>query len=268
MTDPTVQICTIASGSGGNSVYLRFGEDEILIDAGISCRRITDGLKALGTSPENLRAVFITHEHSDHICGLETLLKKWPIPLHMVEASAKNGFASGKYPHAAAGVITHPPLFCVQIGNLTVRSFATPHDAAASVGYVIKDGNPDHTTAVATDIGHITPDIEEALTGVPNLILESNHNEAMLLCGSYPYELKRRILSDRGHLSNDCAAVFLKRLADAGARRVLLAHLSKENNLPDLALATAMEALEGCNIRVAVAAPSEITVLPGASELC
>jgi len=252
-------VCTLASSSKGNAVYVRYGQDEILIDAGISMRRLECSLKSLGTSLDNIRAVFITHEHIDHVMALETLTKHHNIPIHFTETSAKEYFASGKH---CSTVIMHPTVYTEQIGKIHITSFATPHDSAASVGYIIGDTDTAKKFAIATDIGHIDASVENALIGAENVILESNHDEAILLCGSYPYSLKRRILSSTGHLSNNDAADFALKLAQSGTKRILLAHLSPENNYPELALTTTQTKLAAYkDIRVQVAAMSAITCL-------
>lgn len=253
-------VYTLASSSKGNSVYVRLDDDEILIDAGISCKRLSEALRSLGTDISRIKAVFVTHEHSDHVAGLETLAKKYKIPIHITEPSAR-AYLSQKTASAASTAIIHPILYTEQVGALTVRSFATPHDSAASVGFVVTDGTPEHTLALATDIGTLTDDVSDALIGCENVILESNHDENMLLCGDYPYELKRRILSDTGHLSNEAAAAFVSRLAASGTKRILLAHLSQDNNLSELAYHSCLTVLEGSDVFLDVAAPTQPTKL-------
>ena len=254
-------VYTLASSSKGNSVYVRLGEDEILIDAGISCKRVCDSLISLGTDISHIKAIFVTHEHSDHVSGLEMISKKYKIPIHMTEPSARAYLKGSRTEHAAAVSVIHPPVFCEQVGALTVRSFVTSHDSAASVGYIVTDGTNEHTLALATDIGCVTDEVSDALCGCENVILESNHDENMLLCGRYSYDLKRRILAPTGHLSNDAAAAFVSRLASSGTKRILLAHLSEENNLPDLAYQSSACMLEGENVFLDVASPSEPTKL-------
>lgn len=258
---PDFTVCTLASSSKGNCVYIRIGEDEILIDAGISCKRICDALKTIDTDITRIKAIFVTHEHSDHIAGLETLSKKYGLPIHITEPSAASLFAHKKNTCAEKHAVIHPIIYSVEVGALTVQSFATPHDSAASVGYVVTDGTHERTVALATDIGFVSDEVSDALTGVENVILESNHDENMLLCGPYPYELKRRILSDHGHLSNENAAAFAARLAASGTKRILLAHLSQENNLPEIAYHSALLMTEGSGIFLGVAHPNEPTRL-------
>lgn len=254
-------VYTLASGSSGNCVYIRMGEDEILVDAGISAKRITDSLCVLGGDIKRIKGIFITHEHSDHVCGLETLAKKYHISIHFTEPSLKAYIASHSGGFAEGCAVVHPPIFEVQMGNMTLQSFVTPHDSAASVGYVITDGSTERTVAVATDIGYVTDEVCDALLGVKNIILESNHDENMLLCGPYPYELKRRILSNTGHLSNEAASALIARLAAAGTERILLAHLSLENNLPELAYHSALQAVGEYKTAVSVASPNAPTQL-------
>lgn len=253
-------VYTLASSSKGNSVYVRLGDDEILIDAGISCKRLCEALKSLDTDISRIKAIFVTHEHSDHVAGLETVAKKYNIPIHLTEPSAR-AYLSAKTASAAHTAIIHPILYTEQVGALTVRSFATSHDSAASVGYIVTDGTPRHTLALATDTGTVTDELSDALIGCENVILESNHDENMLLCGDYPYELKRRILSDTGHLSNEAAAAFVSHLAASGTKRILLAHLSQDNNLPELAYHSCLTVLEGKEVFLGVASPTQPTKL-------
>jgi len=192
-------VYTLASSSKGNSVYIRLGEDEILIDAGISTKRICDALKSIETDISRIKAVFITHEHSDHVAGLETLSKKYRIPIHFTEPSARAYLRLPKAQFASQTSVIHPLIYTEQVGSITVRSFATSHDSAASVGYIVSDGTDEHTVALATDLGCVTDEVSDTLIGIKNIILESNHDENILLCGAYPYDLKRRILSNRGH---------------------------------------------------------------------
>lgn len=254
-------VYTLASSSKGNSVYIRLDDDEILIDAGISARRLSEALLSVGTELSRIKAIFITHEHCDHVAGLETAAKKYGIPIHLTEPSARALLRGEKHASTAAVSVIHPLIYTEKVGALTVQSFATSHDSAASVGFTVTGDCPQHTVAVATDLGYVSDDVSDALTGVENVILESNHDENMLLCGPYPYDLKRRILSRCGHLSNEAASAFVSRLAASGTRRILLAHLSEENNLPELAYHTSLCALAGAEIELSVASPSLPTKL-------
>ena len=254
-----LNVFTLASSSKGNAVWIKNGSDEILIDAGISMKRICTALSSLGSDLSNIKAIFVTHEHLDHVSALPVISKKYGIPIHIAERSGHELLSCVKYAPVQPNMVMHTPVFSEQVGSLSVTSFVTPHDSVCSVGFVVR--TEEHSMALATDMGHITNDVENSLLGVENVILESNHDRNMLLCGSYPYELKRRILSDSGHLSNDDAAAFCGKLAASGTKRILLAHLSPENNLPEIALACSAEAVDGTETSVAVASMSMPTEL-------
>ncbi len=243
-----VSLVSLYSGSKGNCTYLRCGADEILIDAGRSLRALAGALQSVGGDLCRIKAIFITHEHSDHISALEMLSKKYRIPIHITEDSAKKVLATTTY--VKGNLICHPPLYEETVGALTVRSFPTPHDSDMSVGYTI--GLPSgEKIGYATDIGHITDAIRENLLGSTAVVIESNHDADMLMDGPYPAWLKMRIRSPRGHLSNKDCCAFLPELAAGGARDILLAHLSAENNTPAAALGAALDALPGIHITVA-----------------
>lgn len=255
------KLITLFSGSSGNCHYIRSETTEILIDAGVSARSIENSLREIGTSLRNIAAIFITHEHSDHVRGLEVIAKKFGTPVHMVSLSAD---ALIKDPEAAlaSSVVKHTPLYSATVGDITVSSFITPHDSACCVGYRAEFplGDSVHKIGIATDIGHVESDLIDALYGVDECILESNHDVSMLMTGPYPYMLKRRILSPQGHLSNEDCGKLMSILAQSGTHAFLLAHLSRENNYPPTAELTAKAALAKYpNIRIAVAAPSTPT---------
>lgn len=244
-----VSLISLYSGSKGNSTYIRCGSDEILIDAGRSLRALTNALTNIGSNIERIKAIFITHEHSDHISALEMLSKKFHIPIHMTEESAKKVLSTTSY--VKNNIICHSPVFEEKIGDISVRSFPTPHDSDMSVGYTI--GLPSgEKIGYATDIGHITSEIRKNLLGSTAVVIESNHDIKMLENGPYPAWLKMRIGSQNGHLSNrDCAA-FIPELIANGATDIMLAHLSEENNAPDVALECAKCACcEGFHLCVA-----------------
>lgn len=234
------QFCSLFSSSSGNSTYIGAGDKGILIDAGVSAKKIKEALLSRSIDPAKIDAIFVTHEHSDHITGLRVLASNFRIPVFATEgtmsALEENGTVCGKFPYEII------PREGVQIGDMLVKSFATPHDSRESCGYKII--LPDmRKVAVATDIGKITPTVEENILGCDLVMLESNHDVAMLQSGEYPYYLKRRILSDRGHLSNEACAEMAVRLIEKGTTRLFLGHLSKENNFPELAYQTTFAAL-------------------------
>lgn len=243
-----LSLCTLYSGSRGNCIYIRAGEDEILIDAGRSLRALTAGLCAVGSDLSRIRAIFITHEHSDHVSALETLCKRYTIPVHMTSGSADK--LQNDTVYLRRNLVVHPPLFSAAAGALRVSSFQTPHDSEMSVGYTVRlpDGRK---IGVATDVGHITNEIRENLLGSEAVVIESNHDPDMLDSGPYPAWLKQRIRSSTGHLSNVQCSAFLPELVKEGARNILLAHLSAENNTPEAALACAQSRCPGSTILAA-----------------
>ena len=227
---------TLASGSSGNALVLSTENTHILLDAGISCRRIEQGLRQLGLELRDLSALLISHTHSDHISGLRVFASKYHIPVFASKgtlgALESMGILNDKYP---AYTIEDT----LELAGMHVNAFRTPHDCAESFGYRI-EAEDGHTVTVATDIGHITPEVEENLHGTDLAVIESNHDIGMLRTGPYPYSLKRRILSDFGHLSNTACADLLPELFEDGTKHFLLAHLSRENNTPDIARQTAV----------------------------
>lgn len=235
---------TLASGSSGNAVLVSGGGTHILIDAGISWRRITSALKNMSLAPEVLSAVLVTHEHTDHVCGIATMVKHSNIPVYASQGTARQlncriAFPSGQ-------LVAFPAGACFEIGPLTCRSFSTPHDAVDSVGYTVElDGC---RLALATDLGHVTAEVCDAVLGSDAVILESNHDVDWLRSGPYPYMLQQRILGDRGHLSNEAGAELAAQAVRAGAKTVVLAHLSHENNTPTRAFDVAARRLSACGI--------------------
>ena len=236
---------TLASGSSGNAALVSCGRTHILLDAGISARRITTGLRSLGVAPEELSAVLVTHEHHDHINGLAVLTKKLRVPI--VSSAPTCRQVCYKVPFVDDLVRAQEPGTGVQLGELWVESFSTPHDAAGSVGYSITgDGC---RLVLCTDLGYITPEVKQAVRGCDLLVCEANHDEDWVRSGPYPYSLKQRILGDRGHLSNEAGAELAALGVESGARTVVLAHLSAQNNTPARARQVAVRRLAalGCD---------------------
>ena len=262
MTD--IKICTLFSGSGGNSTYIRIGDTEILVDAGKCARTLCSALHEIGSDISRIGAIFITHEHTDHISSLEVLSKKHSIPIHITNASAKK-FDRDKGAYIHKNLVRHEEIeFCVTLDSLKISSFHTPHDSLMSVGYkieTIRDSSP-YKLAVATDIGYVTDNIRENLLGSYAVVLESNHDEQMLMRGPYPYDLKKRILSKGGHLSNRDSAALGAELAASGTKAFLLAHLSEENNTPELAFDEFYSAIADDSVTIITAAadtPTDLT---------
>ncbi len=246
---------SIASGSEGNSLLVSAGGTHILVDAGISARRITAALLSLGLTPGDIAGVLVTHEHSDHTAGLATLTKQYRLPLYASGGTA--GALCARIPHAADVLHLLPRQGVLTLGDAQVTVFPTSHDAAESIDFRFDCGGA--ALGVLTDTGCVTPEAEQALQGVDLLVLESNHDEDWLLSGPYPYYLKQRILGNRGHLSNDAAAALAQRMASAGTRQFVLAHLSRENNTPERARQTMARALAGLDVSVTVAPRAELS---------
>ncbi len=229
------------SGSSGNCIYVKYNNEEILIDAGVSYKKICLALNKAGTDISNIKAVLVTHEHSDHVAGLDVLSRHTDIPIYINSLSADNFPVTRDELFCCRAVIANPGE-AITFDGFEANIFATPHDSCGSVGYsfCFSDGK---RLGVATDIGKITSEISSHILGCNEVILESNHDIGMLKNGSYPYILKKRILSDHGHLSNDDCALFVPQLVESGTRKIVLAHLSGENNTPALAYNSSASAL-------------------------
>lgn len=234
-----LQVSILASGSKGNSVYVEMDGVRLLVDVGISAARITKGLRARGIEPQSLDAVLVTHEHIDHVRGLKTLAKQYHLPI-----LATRGTLAGIDGGAAFEDDMRSISDAFMIGNVTVQPFATSHDAAEPCGFRIEGS---HCCTVATDLGVVTDTVQDAMEGADVLVLEANHDADLLRQGNYPWPLKRRILSNRGHLANGDAAWALTRMKKH-PRKVYLAHLSEENNRPALARDTVHDILASCGM--------------------
>lgn len=233
-------IHVLASGSKGNATLVQVDQQAFLIDLGISCRELTKKLKECGLEPSQLKAIFITHEHIDHIKGMATFLKKHTVPIFTSRETWKSiGLKLGRLNPDQCYVMEQD----INFGEVTVSSFSIPHDARDPHGYsFIRRDNQSKFTYV-TDTGFVTDTVLQAAEGCEALVLETNHDIEMLKNGPYPYSLKQRILSTQGHLSNKAAGWLLTQLKQL-PKDVFLAHLSAENNRPSLALQTVSQHLE------------------------
>ena len=245
-----MRLVTFASGSTGNCALVSAG-GHILIDAGISLRRIRSNLSLSGLTPEDVSGVLITHEHSDHISGLAMLVKYHKTPVYAPAAVAS--YLCGSIPGIDPCLREIVPGEVFSLGGMNIRAFPTPHDARQSVGYRIESGA---VFGFATDMGHVTEEIVAALSGADAAVIEANHDADMLLSGPYPAYLKQRVLSGRGHLSNEEGAELALRLAESGTRTIILGHLSRENNTPSLAVGTVRQALDDREV-IVCAAPAD-----------
>ena len=227
-----------ASGSTGNCLLLSQGGTHVLIDAGISLRRLEKTLAQSGPALRDIGGVLITHEHSDHISGLKMLLKYTDLPVYAPHTVANRLF--GLLPELCDRLTVVPVGEEFALGDMRVRAFHTPHDTDESVGYRVAG---DSVFALATDMGCVTEEVLAGLSGADTALIEANHDLDMLYAGRYPFPLKRRIASDRGHLSNAACAELAHTLASGGTRQIVLGHLSRENNSPRRALDTVGETL-------------------------
>ena len=252
-----LRLHTLASGSEGNCLLLSQGDTHLLVDAGISLRRIKTALAQLGLQMSDIAAILLTHEHSDHTCALSTLVKHHDTPLYASAATARQ--LRQRLHHPLPQLILVHSGDTTMVGDCRVSVFATSHDTGESVDFRID--SPDGSVGILTDTGFVPPEAAQALSGVDLLVLESNHDVEWLLSGSYPYYLKERILSRWGHLSNEAAADFAVEMARCGTREIVLAHLSRENNTPQRALDTVQRSLDaaGLHVRLSVAPRGELS---------
>ncbi|MEB3103205.1 MBL fold metallo-hydrolase [Ferviditalea candida] len=236
-----VRFSILASGSTGNSMIVETREHRILIDAGLSMKKIEQLLQERQTKLNEIDAVFITHEHSDHIKGLGALARKLRLPVYANSRTwAELEKLVGDIAKEQVRIMETGER--IQFGALTVESFAISHDAAEPVGYCFYE--KDLKISLATDLGYMSPKVKEKIADSDALILEANHDVEMLRIGHYPWNIKRRILSDTGHLSNEAAGEALSELISSKTRGVYLAHLSRDHNLLDLARLTVRNILE------------------------
>lgn len=239
------RFCPLFSSSKGNCSFISGGGTTLLVDIGISLRQLTHALECHELSPDQLSGVLITHEHSDHIRGLAMLLKKFDVPLYASRGTLDFLCTNGHVPGRAK---VEELMVSTDIDGIEVTPFDTPHDACESTGFrfVLPDGT---TAAVATDLGHVTDTVRRYITGCDLVLLESNYDRGMLDCSSYPYSLKRRIRGEFGHLGNEDCAAECARLIATGTSRLVLGHLSEQNNLPALARQVTKLTLDGEGMR-------------------
>ena len=228
-----MQVSVLASGSKGNAIFIEMDGTRLLVDAGVGVRRVARELGELSVTLDSLDAIFITHEHSDHVKGLETILKRTDAPVYARPGTFRS-MATDNLPEERLFAIHD----AVDIGPLRVSAFDIPHDAADPVGYEIAGSRK---CTVATDLGYVTDTVRSAMEGADVLVFEANHDRQMLRQGPYPWPLKQRILGNRGHLANDEAGRALTSLKSR-PKKIILAHLSETNNRPSIAEETVSRA--------------------------
>lgn len=248
--------CQLFSGSSGNSIYIASACGKFLVDAGVSAKRLDEKLRSIGVEPDELDGIFVTHEHKDHIIGLRVFSARHNLPVYAHKDVALKIKSEGLIKDGV-------PIFEIsdnmEIGGAEIVPFVNSHDSVACVGYRFNMNG--RSVSVCTDTGYVTDDARQKLLGTDMIFLESNHEVTMLQNGFYPYQLKQRILSDKGHLSNYACGEFAKELVQSGTTRIVLSHLSKDNNTPDNARQATLCALnesgftENKDYRLGVSAP-------------
>lgn len=241
-----LKFCSLYSGSSGNSLFIENNDTKILVDAGVSTKKIVEALDSINIKPEEIDALLVTHEHSDHIKSVGTFSNKFNIPVY---ANTKTWSKI----HNEAQKIDTKNIFTFKtsedfsIGDLIIHPFKTPHDAVESCGFNIFDGKT--KMSIATDLGHVTDEIRDCLKGSKFILLESNYEPEVLRICSYPSILKNRIAGPNGHLSNNMAGETISGLIESGLATVMLGHLSKESNFPEMAYETVLNELELKNFK-------------------
>ncbi|MDD7796274.1 MBL fold metallo-hydrolase [Clostridium sp. 'White wine YQ'] len=242
--------CSLYSGSSGNSIFVGSENAKILVDAGLPGKKIDEALESIGQNPKELDGIFITHEHTDHIKGVGVISRKYDIPIYAND-STWCAMESGLGKIKEHNIRVMDKRTTVEIKDISVKSFNIPHDAAGPVGYTFFSKGKQ--ASVATDFGTFTEEIRDNIRDSEVILLESNHDIEMLKYGPYPYVLKRRILSEIGHLSNeDCGKAIVDLFSNGKLKNLFLGHLSNTNNHPDLAYQTVINVLNENNIKVNV----------------
>lgn len=242
-----IRLCSLSSGSSGNCIYVGNDNSGLLVDCGISGKAIIKGIKDIGVCTSTIKAVLVTHEHSDHIRSVGIISRKLNIPIY-ANINTWNNMSNSIGNISPENIKVFSTGEEMEIEGIGVKSFNIPHDASEPMGYCFYSKN--RKISIATDLGYFSDTVKESISGSDMVMLESNHDIEMLKVGKYPYFLKRRILSDYGHLSNEAAGNAVYELLNSGVREVMLGHLSKENNFPELAYQTVISILEQKGVKV------------------
>lgn len=235
-----LNFCSLYSGSSGNSLFIKTENTKILVDAGVSSKKIEKALNELDIEPKSIDGILVTHEHSDHVQGLGTFSKKFDLPV-FVNQETLDAMPKQRDKISEKNLKTFKVSEKFSIGDLDINPFSIPHDAANPCGFTIL--NEDKKISIATDIGHMTNDILKNLEESQFVLLESNYDPEVLKCSSYPFMLKSRIAGPTGHLPNEMAGKTIAYLLKSGLRQAMLGHLSKESNFPELAYKTVVDEL-------------------------
>lgn len=239
-----LKFCSLYSGSSGNCLFVSTNNTKILIDCGTSCKKICDGLASINSSIEDIDAILVTHEHSDHVQSLGMISKKFDIPVY-ANLETWNAMEKQKEKISQDNINLFENDKDFLLNDLTIHPFSTPHDAANPCGFNIHNGK--RKLSIATDLGHIDNDIFKQLEYSSFVLLESNYDPEILKVSKYPFPLKKRIAGPNGHLSNETAGKTISALMKKDLKEVMLGHLSKENNFPELAYQTVAEQLMANN---------------------
>lgn len=260
-----MKYCSVGSGSCGNCHFIKHKNTNILVDVGLSGKKVDNGLKSVDIDAKDVDAIFITHEHTDHIKGAGILSRRYDIPIYAnLETWKAMREKLGKLEDKNMKIFKNDKNY--ELKDLLIRPFSINHDAANPVGYSFT-GEDDKKLSVATDIGNITQTIRQNLNKSDLVVLESNYDKEMLLMGPYTYSLKKRVMSEIGHLSNDEAAQYCVDLVKEGTQKVLLAHLSRENNFPALAYETTKQKLQEAGINIEKDLKLEVLLRDNVSRL-
>ncbi|RHW40405.1 MBL fold metallo-hydrolase [Neobacillus notoginsengisoli] len=243
----TLQFSVLASGSTGNAIYVESGEYSFLVDAGLSGKQMEGLFQKIGREMRNLSGILVTHEHSDHIKGLGVAARKYKLPIYANEKTWQAMEHSiGEVPTEQKFVFGMETV--KSFGSLDIESFGVSHDAAEPMFYVFHSGGK--KLVVITDTGYVSDRMKGTISNADAYVFESNHDVQMLRMGRYPWNVKRRILSDVGHVSNEDAAIAMSEVAGERTKRIYLAHLSLDNNMKDLARMSVAQTLETRGIRI------------------